>query len=261
MNWLRQTPSEPLFPDIVWSRPENKKLAGKLLIAGGSLHGFMAPANAFESAQKNGIGAARILLPDSIQKTLAKLLPEADFTPSTQSGSFSRQALGQLLEHAEWSDGVLLAGDFGKNSETVILLDSFVQKFHGQLTLSGDAVDYFIDSGSPLLSRNKTLITASLDQLQKLAKNNRPSTPILYKMNLHELVTVLADWTNSISGAFITNHADNFVVAYRGKVSTTHSKADKDWQINLAACACVWWLQQPLKTFEALSCATFDYSK
>src|SRR3954471_3597520 len=121
-NWLRQTPDKPLFPDILWSRPENKRLAGKLLVIGGSSHGFAAPGGAYTAAQKAGIGSVRVLLPDSTEKALSKILPEAEFAPSTISGSFSRQALGILLAQAEWADGVLLAGDFGKNSETAILL-------------------------------------------------------------------------------------------------------------------------------------------
>ena len=38
--WHKQTSSKPLFPELIWSRPENRQLAGKLLIIGGNLHGF-----------------------------------------------------------------------------------------------------------------------------------------------------------------------------------------------------------------------------
>jgi ADP-dependent NAD(P)H-hydrate dehydratase / NAD(P)H-hydrate epimerase len=258
-NWLRQSPDKPLFPDILWSRPENKRFAGKLLIVGGSSHGFAAPGEAFSAAEKAGIGSVRVLLPDSTKRALAKLLPEADFAPSTQSGSFSRQALDQLMEHAPWADGVLLAGDFGKNSETAILLESFLKKYQGQLNLAGDSIDYFLSSDSPLLSRNNIVITAELGQLQKLANSNRPSTPVLHKMNLHELVTVLGDWSNGSPTAFITHHADSFVVAAGGKVSTTPTKSSKNWQTNLAAYATVWSLQQVDKVFETIVSAVYDY--
>src|SRR5471030_891522 len=103
-NWLRQTADKPLFPDLLWSRPENKRQAGKLLIVGGSVDGFAAPAAAFSAAAEAGIGTARVLLPDSTRKVLGTSFAEAEFCPSTPSGSFSRQALAQLLENAEWAD-------------------------------------------------------------------------------------------------------------------------------------------------------------
>ena len=258
-NWLKQTADKPLFPDLLWSRPENKRQAGKLLIVGGSVDGFAAPATAFAAATKAGIGTVRVLLPDSTKKILGKSFAEAEFTPSTPSGSFSRQALAQLLENAEWADGVLLAGDFGRNSETAVLLDSFLDKYAGQVTVAQDGLDYFWGPASKLLSRPETLSVINLGKLQKLAKNNRPSTPVLHSMNLHELVTVLADWTSGIPGSFITKHADNLVVAAGGKVSTTPQAEESNWQVDLAAYASVWRLQQQTKPFEAMASAVHQY--
>ncbi len=258
-NWLKQTSDKPLFEDLLWSRPETKARAGKLLIVGGNSFGFAAPAVTYNAAGKAGAGSCRVILPDSTKKLLGRGVFEADFAPSTPSGSFSRQTLSQLLEDAQWADGVLLAGDFGRNSETAILLDSFASKYEGQLTVADDGLDYFLGSKSPFLARKNSLMVINLGKLQKLAKNNRPSTPVLHSMNLQELVTVMADWTNSVPTAFITKHADNLLLAYGGKVSTTSHSKDTNWQAELAAYASVWWLQQPDKSFEALTSAVFDY--
>src|ERR1700749_1211633 len=115
--WHKQTTDKPLYPELLWSRPENKRFAGKLLIIGGSLHGFTAPAQAYAEALKAGIGSARVLLPDALQKTIGTVLEAGEFAPSTPSGSFSKQALAEALELSQWADGVLLAGDFDRNSE------------------------------------------------------------------------------------------------------------------------------------------------
>ena len=40
-------------------------------------------------------------------------------------------ALAPLLDLAQWADGVLLAGDIGRNSETTVLLETFMSKYHG----------------------------------------------------------------------------------------------------------------------------------
>lgn len=259
--WLKQRRDKPLFEDLLWSRPENKRHAGKLLIAGGSLHGFSAPASAFGAALKAGIGTCRVLLPDKLQKTVGKLIPEAEFTPSTLSGSFSKNALAQLLEAAEWADGVLLAGDFGRNSETAILLDSFVDKYDRQITVAQDGLDYFWQKTSPLIDRPNTSSVINLGKLQKLAKNNRPSTPILHNVMLADLVETMRDWTTGNPGQIITKHAENFIVATGGQVSTTPAPEESNWQIELAAHAATWWLQQPNKPFEAITTAVFEYSK
>lgn len=258
--WLKQT-DKPLFEDLLWSRPENKGLAGKLLIVGGNLHGFAAPGTAYGAALKAGIGSTRVLLPDKLQKTVGKLIPEAEFAPSTLSGSFAKVGLAQLLEAAQWADGLLLAGDFGHNSETTILLDSFMDKFEGQVTVAQDGLDYFWTPKSPLIERPDTLSVIDLGKLQKLAKNNRPATAVLHGMMLADLVETLHDWTMGNPGQIITRHADNFIVASGGQVSTTPAPEQPNWQVELAAYASVWWLQQPQKPFEAMTTAIFEYSK
>src|SRR5438034_11126943 len=104
--WLRQEAGKPLFPELEWSQPENRTQAGKLLIIGGNLHGFAAPAEAYAEAVKAGIGTARVLLPDALQKTVGRVLENGAFASSTPaSGSFSQKALGERLTDAAWADG------------------------------------------------------------------------------------------------------------------------------------------------------------
>jgi hypothetical protein len=258
MNWSKQASDKPLFPDLMWSRPENRMHAGKLLIIGGNKHLMAAPATAYSAAQKAGIGSCRVVLPSSTKRLVAQIFPEAEFAPSTPSGSFARSALDLLLENAQWADGVLLAGDFGRNSETAILLESFMQKYQGQLTLAQDTLDYFLHKNSLLYERDNTLAAIDFGKLQKLAQNNRPLPPIKFGMNMHQLVELLQEWGVNL----ITNHAGQFVLsAADGKVSTTKISEDSNWQVELAAYAATWWLQQPKKTFEALTTAIFDYIK
>jgi hypothetical protein len=256
-NWFKQAPNKPLFPDLLWSRPENRLHAGKLLIIGGNKFAVASPGIAYGAALKAGAGTVRVLLPDATKKLVSQVFPEAEFAPSTPSGSFARESLSALLELAQWSDGVLLAGDFGRNSETAILLESFMQKYSGQVTIAQDSVEYFINKKSTLYERENTLAIINFSKLQKLAQNNRPLLPIKSDMNMHQLVEVLQDWKINL----ITNHAEQFVAsAKEGKVSTTKMLEESNWQIELGAYAATWWLQQPQKTFEALTTAIFDYT-
>src|SRR5665213_467989 len=151
--WHKQALDKPLFGELLWSQPENKNQAGKLLIIGGNAHGFRAPAEAYQESLNAGAGTVRVLLPSSLQKTVSKLFVEANFASSTPSGSFSRASLAEALDIAEWSDSVLLIGDTGHNSETAIMLESFINKYRGPLTLFGDCIDNLKQSMQLLLKR------------------------------------------------------------------------------------------------------------
>jgi NAD(P)H-hydrate repair Nnr-like enzyme with NAD(P)H-hydrate dehydratase domain len=253
INWLRQTPDKPLFADVLWNRPENKRYAGKLLIIGGHKQSFSAPSRAFTAATKAGAGTVRILLPDALQKTIGKVFPEAEFAASTPIGSFSRQALGHFLELAGWADAVLLAGDLGKNSETAILLEGFIDKYDGLLALTGDSLDYFAQKPSQIIERQNSLLIGNLGQIQKLAQ---PRVAIRQAEDLIQILNKLSIFTSAIKASVITEQADQIIVAQQGKISTTKT-AKQGSEVELAAYASVWLMQQPEKPFEALTTAVF----
>lgn len=251
--WHRQNKDDPLFPDLVWSRPENRTSAGKLLIIGGNAHGFAAPAEAYQEAMAAGLGTARVLLPDALQKTVGTHLEAADYAPTTPSGSFSRQALEPALELAAWSDSCILAGDLGRNSETAILVETLLSKYTGQAALTKDAVDYAYSFADTLLERKDTLLVLSLSQLQRLSREVSYPEAITFSMDLIRLVEWLHGFTNRFTIKIIICHLDNFIVASGGEVSTTKIEAVKVWRVKTAAHASVWWLQHPNKAFEALT--------
>jgi NAD(P)H-hydrate repair Nnr-like enzyme with NAD(P)H-hydrate dehydratase domain len=249
--WQRQTSEQPLFSDLLWSRPETKRTAGKLLIVGGSVHGFSAPAETFGEASKAGIGTTRVLLPDSLQKTVSKMFPAGEYAPSTPSGSFARQALAELLDRSHWADGVLLAGDFGRNSETAIMLEEFLSKLDGPLTLVQDSIDYFQAQTELIASREQTTIVPTFSQLQKLANGLHFPKAFTSTMDFLHLVDALHELTLQYPLAIVLNHLDTTFVSVGGQVSTT--KPASRPEMSLAAHAAVWGLQNPSKPFEALT--------
>ncbi len=251
--WFKQTSEQPLFPDLLWSRPENRNQAGKLLIVGGNAYGFAAAAEAYTAATTAGIGTARVLLPDSLQKTVGKVFAAGEYAPSTPSGSFSRQALAEVLAMSGWADGLLLAGDFGRNSETAIVLEELLGTYSNQLTLVNDAVDYFTKTPEALLQRGSTLLVLSFAQLQKLATGARFTTAFTSDMDFLRLVEALHELTTMHGIAIVVQHLDTIFVAVNGQVSTT--KPAQTQTTKTAATASVWWLQNPSKTFESLTAA------
>ncbi len=253
--WHKQTKDSPLFPDLLWSRPETKRTRGKLLIIGGSSHGFAAPAEAYQAAVTAGVGTARVLMPDAIKAVAGKLLETVDFAPSTTSGSFSQKALTELFEHAAWADGVLLAGDHGRNSETAILIEKFLASFSGQVTLTKDTVDYALNQAKSILQRPNTLLVVTMAQLQKLYQEARLPEAITFDMDLLRLVEALHRFTSQHPVHLIVKQLNQLMVASDGQVSTTLTTdtLEDHWRVQTAAHASVWWLQNPLKSFEALT--------
>jgi ADP-dependent NAD(P)H-hydrate dehydratase / NAD(P)H-hydrate epimerase len=252
--WHQQPLDKPLYPDLLWSRPENRAHAGKLLIVGGNVHGFAAAADAYSETQKAGIGTARVLLPNSLQKTVGRMFEAGEYAPSTPSGSFAQQALAELLDTSAWSDGVLLAGNFGRNSETAILLEYYLEKFSGQVTITKDAADYFLDAPGPLMMRPSTLLVLSFSQLQKLGVGSRYPQPFTSDMGLLKLVDTLHEFGKRYAVKLITKCENTLYIADSGAVITTSlSQPLEIWRTKIAAHAAVWWLQNPSKTQEALA--------
>lgn len=259
--WHKQTRDKALFPDLLWSRPETRTTAGKLLIIGGNAFGFAAPGEAFTEAGRGGVGETRVVLPDRLRSTVGNVLA-AEFAPSNASGSFSQKALDQLLIDSNWADGVLLAGDLGRNSETAVLLEKFCASYHGQLTIAKDSVDYFTAGPQTLLARPKTTLVLSFAQLQKIGTQSKFQPTFTFSMDLVRLVEALHNFTTQYSVNIVVKHLENIVVAAGGQVSTTKLESDLDiWRVKVAPHAAVWWLQNPSKPFEAITTALYDTLK
>jgi hypothetical protein len=257
MYWLRQEQSKPLFPELEWSRPENRLAAGKLLVVGGNVHGFAAPAEAYAAAVTAGAGTVRVLLPDAIRKIVGMILENGEFAASTPvSGSFSQKAIGDLLSLSTWADGVLLAGDLGRNSETAILLEKYLGKHPAAITITRDAVDYAVAAPDYILKRSNTLLVLSLSQLQRLSITAHFPQAVTFSMDLLHLVEWLHDFTTEYQPYIVVKHHNQLLVAVHGRVSSTRLEQDIPvWRVKTAAIASVWWMQNPSKPFEAITTA------
>ena len=251
-HWRKQDPSEPLFPDIIWSRPQSKSNSGKLAIIGGHSHGFGPSGAAYAEALDAKVGVCKVLLPDAVKKTVKYVLPDADYGSSNPSGSFSKQALSSFLEISSWADGVLIAGDMGRNSETAILLEKYVEQYSGPLMISQDAADYFKFFPQLLMNRPNTVLVISLAQLQKIFINAPLITPITHGMTQPQLAEALHQFTDKFPVLIVVKHQDIIFVAHAGQVVST-SNTDMPWRVRTAGKAIVYWIQNPSQPLESIS--------
>ena len=220
--WLKQDSAKPLYPDIEWQKPEQKALAGKLLIIGGNAHGFAAVAQAHHDATKAGIGECRVVLPDSLKKAIDPLALDCLFVPTNQGGGITKDSLPTIKAGAAWADGLLFIGDAGRNSETAIVYEQIMTAFPDKPTIiARDAIDISKGVWSQLLQRPNTVMIITFAQLQKLFQSVYYPRTMLFSMQLTSLVEALHKFTITYPGNIVVFHQNQLLVAQAGQVSST----------------------------------------
>lgn len=252
--WQKQDKNKPLFEDLIWSKPQQKSQSGKLLIVGGNLHAIGAPAESYETVLKQRVGECKVVMPISTKKLLGPKPPEQImFLGSTPSGSFSYQAIQELKSYLDWADGVLLAGDFGKNSETTLLIET-TSKLDKLKVYCGDAIDNLTHSPELLLQNNQATLVSNIAQLQKLATTIKYPRAVKHDMPLMQLVEFLHDFTSIFPCHLLIDYNQEIIIASGGQIVTTKAAKHKSL-VQLAANVSVWWLQNSTKPLQAISTA------
>lgn len=250
-----------LFPEIEWSKPEQKSHAGKLLIVGGGAGQFRALSLAYETALKTGAGQVKILAPDKLRKVLnLKKSTDIIFAPSNSSGGFSNDALTDLQAGEAWADAILFIGDTNKNSETAILFEKFILESNKPIFLTRDAIDVLITSFSQILDKSNITIFASFTQLQKIFQSIFYPKVLTFSLPLPQVVEILHKFTLTFEIQIITFHAESLIVSKDGKVISCpqNSPVSKGkispiriWSGEMPTRVAVWQMWNPVKTLEA----------
>jgi hypothetical protein len=259
--WRKQTAGKPLFPDIEWSKPEQRTLAGKLGIIGGNKLGFAGVAESYGVALQAGVGEVRVLLPDVLRKTIPPTITDAIFGATNPSGGLARDASTEMHALGQWAGEILLVGDAGRNSETAILYENFLQDYVGPLTLTRDAIDLIKNSSQTIVDRPDTLLVASFAQLQKLFQNVYYPKILTFSMQLASLVDALHKFTITYPIGIMVLHKDYLIVAYGGDVTTTEWQNPMAiWRGSVATKAAAYWIwnRQSLLAAVTTSLVTTD---
>lgn len=250
--WQRQQSDKPLFPDIEWSKPEQRSLAGKLGVVGGNKLGFASVGDAYGIATEAGAGQVRVLLPDALKKSMPPTMTDIVFGASNPSGSLARDAKLELAALGSWADEVLLIGDAGRNSETAIVYEEFVRDYTGLLTVTRDSIDLLMNAPELLVERDKTLLVTSFAQLQKLFSRVYYPKILTFSMQLQQLVETLHKFTITYPVTIMTFHQDHLIIASSGQVTTTAWQNPMAiWKGTVATHAAVYWLWNPNKPLES----------
>ncbi len=252
--WHKQTIEKPLFPDIAWSKPEQRSQAGKLVILGGNKLGFAAVAENYSEALKIGVGECRVVLPDTLKKAIPPTITDTVFVPTNPSGGMSKDSEADLYAAAEWTNALLFIGDGGRNSETAILYEHLLQKTDKPAVLTRDTIDLLRQNSNEIISRENTLLVLSFAQLQKLFQTVYYPKLLTFNMQLTNLVEALHKFTITYPVGLIVMHNDNLLVVNSGNVSSTPwTNPMAIWRGLVATRAACYWLWNPGKPFEAIT--------
>ena len=217
--WRRQS-IKNLFNDVDLLPPEQKRMAGKLLVIGGNRMAFFAVASALETAKRMGVGEVRALLPADLKGQVPST-SEVFFAPSGNSGAFCSDSLPEMLRLADWAEAVILIGDSGRNAETSLVLAEFLSKVEKPVLITRDAVDAVCPSvGDWLLRETETDLFVTMPQLQKLLRTLYYPKVITLSMPTNQLVETLHKFTLSYSTSIATFHNGLIVMAEKGEVVT-----------------------------------------
>lgn len=252
--WHQQTTARPLYPDIEWSKPEQRTLAGRLGIVGGNKLGFAGVAESYDTALRTGAGEVRVLLPDVLRKTIPTSMTDVVFGPSTPSGGLAKDALSDALALSQWSTCVLLAGDASRNSETAVLYSDILRHYPGPLVITRDAIDLVRADAELLVGRPDTVLVLSFAQLQKLFQGVYYPKVLTFSMQLMQLVEALHKFTITYPVTLTVLHRDTLLVAQGGTVTTTAwDNPMAIWRGAVASRAATYWMWHPTRALEAVT--------
>jgi hypothetical protein len=244
--WHKQTIGKPLYPDIEWSKPEQRSQSGRLGIIGGNKLGFAGVAESYGEALKVGVGEVRVLLPDVLRKTIPPAITDTMFGATNPSGGLAKGAEIEMKAMGAWAQQILLIGDAGRNSETAILYENFIQDYTGPLTITRDAVDLIKNGTATLIERPDTLLIVSFAQLQKLFQSVYYPKILTFSMQLTGLVEALHKFTITYPVGIMVLHKDYLVIAEKGEVTTTEWQNPMAiWRGTTATKAAGYWLWHP----------------
>jgi NAD(P)H-hydrate repair Nnr-like enzyme with NAD(P)H-hydrate dehydratase domain len=252
--WHRQTADKPLYPNIEWSKPEQRSQSGRLGIIGGNKLGFAGVADAYGEAIKTGAGEIRVLLPDVLRKTIPTSMTDVIFGVTTPSGSLAKESLTEMKALGEWSTGILLIGDAGRNSETAIVYENFLREYSGPLVITRDAIDLIKNSSQNLVDRPSTVLIVSFAQLQKLFQLVYYPKVLTFTMQLTNLIEAVHKFTITYPVSIVVLHKDVLLIASGGEVtSTPWDNPMAIWRGSVAATASCYWLWNLAKPLESIT--------
>ncbi len=248
-----QDQKKPLFPDLIFSKPETKAQAGHLGLIGGNKLGFLAVAKAHQTASAAGIGQISLVLPVDLKNSL-KQIPQTVFAAANPSGGLAKEALADLQTLYQQTGAILMIGDAGKNTETQVLYEEFVTTNTDKpIIIARDAVDLSLNSAHKIIDQDNIVLVMSFSQLQKLFQTVHYPIVITHSMTNLRIVEAIHKFSLTYPITLVVFHNQKLFSARNGRVvSTDFTNPTEIWQGITPAKIATWCTFFPNKKIEAI---------
>lgn len=251
--------NEPLFADILWSRPLTRNRGGKLVVVGGHSNGFATIQAAHQIAEASGIGECLVIMPDSLSKIVAGA-PDTILVPSSQSGSIGKAALATILAEAEDSDALMVGIDLTNNSETSVVVESLLDRYRGPLIITEEALDSLPSSLSAATDNSKAVLIGSMNMIINIANRGGHALRVSPERQLLGRLDVVRQVAN-ISNCALVILGREIIIASGGRLSVTPIQGLIQQYPAAQTGFAPFLLANSTKRFEALTTAAFILSK
>lgn len=250
-----------------FERPDQRQLAGKLLIVGGHANAFFSIAKAAQVASEAGMGEVLTVLPDSLEKKI----PKAEgirFLKSEAAGGFAKDDKTELVELMQGVDASLILGDMGKNTEVKELLSGLLTEENKKpMMLIRDSVELALDSDSfeDWLQHENAELFLTIGQLKKLLQTIYYPKVLNLTMPLVQVVEILHKLTLSYDATIAVLQSEQILLAQGGRVLTVALKDTKynpitlfsgELAVNMLRLQV--WNNEQGKNLEAMAAACLD---
>lgn len=203
VEYQTQTPESPLFPNVLWSRPERTKNRGNLVIIGGNSQEFVDVQTAYAATAEVGVAHAQIILPDALRRLLGSM-PGVEFAASTPSGSFAQEAYTSMATLTNSADAVVLCGELSSNSETHIVIEKLAEYTPKPLILVGDSIMHAVNV---LAERSHpTVIVGAKPAFQELSKYYELSSTITENSTPAQIRNALRELAIASKSILVLHH-------------------------------------------------------
>lgn len=243
MDYFKKIESKPK-DDLAWNIPEKRQ--GTVNIIGGNSQNFKMEIKIAEFiGEKYPIEKVNLVLPDALQKQLPPL-PNFQFLPSTESGSFAESQA--LLDTFSAADFNLVLGDFSKNSITKNAVASAYKSSDtknsggGKMTLiTRDSIDIISETEPEKILMNENLILlATMPQMIKILRAAYYPKMLTLSQSLVQMTETLHKFTLSYPVSIVTLYNEQIIIAENGQVravplNKTSYTPLSFWQGELAA--------------------------
>ncbi|MDO4870756.1 MAG: hypothetical protein Q3996_01540 [Candidatus Saccharibacteria bacterium] len=255
--WRKQDPKQPIFESILWSKPDQINQTGQIGLVGGTKSTFLAVSQAWQAITNLKVQTSSVL-PAEL-KPILKNLPNTVFADTNPSGGLSQKALPELLSLQNTTDGLLLVGDAGKNSETSLLYENFIRQVSNDkpIIITRDAIELVSNAATHIVNQDNIVLIMSFSQTQKLFRSVFYPTMLLFSMPIVKIIEALHKFTITYRLTIVLFHQNQLFIAHEGQViSTEFTKMTDIWQGILQAKIACWCVWNPQKLLEAAACAT-----